>query len=288
MGKIISYFVCFVLLLHSISVAEAQNLRCVYQYRVRYQVDQTHRLVDKMNLDIYDGQTAFYEESVYLKDSLTTIAFDRNGKRQDEKAYQELSRIQTWHQEISFTDLKRRSVTQCYHPGILFITGNGNLDLPDWELQEEYTTIAGFETQKATATYLGRTWEVWFCPEIPVPSGPWLLWGAPGLIVRASDADALFCFELQSLDELQDPSRIDYLKWFFNDREQSKKHYFNLPLPRAESVYYKVRTDYAFYREASGRPGGALYKINSSGEKQDVSHEMQFTPLIPLAHWKER
>lgn len=288
MRRILSHSLLSVLLLLSVSVAEAQNLRCSYQYKVRYKIDQAYRFVDKMNLDIYDGLTAFYEESVFLKDSLTSIAFDRNGKRQDEKAYQEISRIQTWHQEISFTDLKRRSVMQCYHPGVLFIIGNGNMDLPDWKLQDEYSTIAGFKAQKATAKYLGRTWEVWFCTEIPIPSGPWLLWGAPGLIVRASDADALFCFELQTIDELQDTSRIDYLKWFFTDREQSKKHFFNLPLPRAESVYYKVRTDYAFYREATGRPGGSLYQITSSGEKQDVSNEMQFTPLIPLAHWKER
>lgn len=58
---------------------------------------------------------------------------------------------------------------------------------PEWKLISETKTISGFSCNKATTNFRGRTYEVWFTPEIPVNFGPWKLNGLPGLILQATD-----------------------------------------------------------------------------------------------------
>lgn len=64
----------------------------------------------------------------------------------------------------------------------------------EWELEEEIDTVCGYECFKATGAYGGRSWTVWYAPEIPVPYGPWKLTGLPGLVLAARDAEGLHVF----------------------------------------------------------------------------------------------
>lgn len=287
MNRSFILLVSVLLLLPSGSVAEAQNLRCSYQYQYRNKPDEKFR-VSKQKLDCFDGRFAFYAENVFLADSLENLAFDENGKAIDNQAYAERSRMRpVGFRAISLTDQRTGTLLQCYQAASVFIVGNADLELPAWELQEDTCTVAGYHTQKAVAEYLGRRWEIWYTPELPVSAGPWLLWGAPGLILRASDTDSLFRFELQGVEELGSPSRIDFLKWFHLERERSRKNHFDLPLLRAESIYYRARTDVGFLHEAAGLSGSRHYRVDSSGEKRDINIS-PYTPLIPLEHGKNR
>ena len=71
------------------------------------------------------------------------------------------------------------------------IMGTGYLiedDIPkmDWTINEDSTVqVLGYECHKATTTFRGRTWAVWFTEEIPLNIGPWKLGGLPGLILKA-------------------------------------------------------------------------------------------------------
>ncbi|TYP96371.1 GLPGLI family protein [Sphingobacterium allocomposti] len=72
---------------------------------------------------------------------------------------------------------------------------------PHWTISTEQKQILGLNCYKASLNYLGRTWQVWFTPEIAFPTGPWLLRGLPGLIVSASDDKGEVQFTLQALEE---------------------------------------------------------------------------------------
>lgn len=48
--------------------------------------------------------------------------------------------------------------------------------------------IAGYNCHKATTEFRGRTFEVWYTPDVPVNFGPWKLNGLPGLILWATDS----------------------------------------------------------------------------------------------------
>lgn len=60
----------------------------------------------------------------------------------------------------------------------------------EWTIMEDsIKNILGFECIMAQTDYHGRTWKVWFSPEIPVHDGPWKLHGLPGMILNADGGD---------------------------------------------------------------------------------------------------
>ena len=64
-----------------------------------------------------------------------------------------------------------------------------------WNLEEGNKVISGYTCNKATTTYGGRDWTVWYAPEIPSTAGPWKFNGLPGLILAAGDSESLHEFE---------------------------------------------------------------------------------------------
>ncbi|RRJ91642.1 GLPGLI family protein [Paenimyroides tangerinum] len=52
----------------------------------------------------------------------------------------------------------------------------------NWKITEETKSINEIELTKATTTFRGRNYEVWFSYEHPISIGPWKFNGLPGLI----------------------------------------------------------------------------------------------------------
>lgn len=84
-----------------------------------------------------------------------------------------------------------------FQPGAMIKYGQ---QLPDieWKLCDGSEVVSGYTCRKATGTMGGRTWSVWYAPEIPLQFGPWKLHGLPGLILRAED-EGNFRFECREL-----------------------------------------------------------------------------------------
>jgi GLPGLI family protein len=66
-----------------------------------------------------------------------------------------------------------------------------------WKISGDTATFGGLHCQKATCHFKGRDYVAWFCPDLPVHSGPWKLNGLPGVIVDAHDTrnDVIFAFD---------------------------------------------------------------------------------------------
>lgn len=58
-----------------------------------------------------------------------------------------------------------------------------------WKLINESKKIGNLLCKKATGTFRGREYTVWYSVEIPLPYGPWKLQGLPGLILEAYDTN---------------------------------------------------------------------------------------------------
>ena len=73
----------------------------------------------------------------------------------------------------------------------------GPLPTINWKIGGDTATFGGLHCQKATCHFKGRDYIVWFCPDLPVHSGPWKLNGLPGVIVDARDAknEVVFAFD---------------------------------------------------------------------------------------------
>ncbi|MBF1367357.1 MAG: GLPGLI family protein [Porphyromonadaceae bacterium] len=53
-----------------------------------------------------------------------------------------------------------------------------------WTLTSEKKVISGYETQRATWQFRGRSYEAWFTPSIPISADPNFFGGLPGLILK--------------------------------------------------------------------------------------------------------
>lgn len=76
-------------------------------------------------------------------------------------------------------------------------------DIPtfNWNIEPGDSVICGYPCHKATTTFRGRTWNVWYTLDIPDSEGPWKLCGLPGLILSAHDTNGQFFFDCFSIKD---------------------------------------------------------------------------------------
>lgn len=101
----------------------------------------------------------------------------------------------------------------------------------DWKILPEYKTLGRFKCQKAIGDFRGRTYEVWFSSEIPIPSGPHKLGGLPGLILEAQTLDGYVQFlfvNMEFSDTLNQyivPPRGKYLKMNYEELHRAEDEF---------------------------------------------------------------
>ena len=80
-----------------------------------------------------------------------------------------------------------------------YIVADVMYEIP-WKLSKETKKIQNIECFSAQAEYRGRVWTAWYAPSIPISSGPWKLYGLPGMILEAEDREGLVRFEAISVN----------------------------------------------------------------------------------------
>jgi GLPGLI family protein len=73
----------------------------------------------------------------------------------------------------------------------------GAMPAINWKISDDTATFSGLHCQKANGHFKGRDYIVWFCPDLPVHTGPWKLNGLPGIIIDAHDTknEVVFAFD---------------------------------------------------------------------------------------------
>ncbi len=74
-----------------------------------------------------------------------------------------------------------------------------NPDTISWEVTRDIKQILGYNCTKAVGNFRGRTWEVWFAPDISANVFPWKLAGLPGVIVEAKDQENVFLWKMEKI-----------------------------------------------------------------------------------------
>lgn len=85
----------------------------------------------------------------------------------------------------------------------------------EWMITSETISLLGYKCIKAVTNFRGRTWTVWFSPEIPLNYGPWKLGGLPGLILKAEDNNRYFTYEAIGITYCKTPVYI------YNEKSQT-------------------------------------------------------------------
>lgn len=262
------------------------GIQCAYHFTRKDDPDRAPRKYLNMRLDYIDGASIYYDLFTYERDSLWTLAFDENGKTKNRQEYEKIQSLPRPRlDDITIVNFKRAEVTQLYHQGPISIRSASEMIVPDWKLVDESCTIEGFICRKATADYLGRNWTVWYTEDIPLPVGPWMLWGAPGLIVSAQDSESYFSFRLIWADELDNNGRIALIDSRYPNkttRRKSGTSHFVLSMKDAEQMCFRLRSDAAYLLEITG--------ARASANQLDMMQKKmrKYIPLIPDAYWRDK
>ncbi|MEN4760167.1 GLPGLI family protein [Chryseobacterium sp. C39-AII1] len=70
----------------------------------------------------------------------------------------------------------------------------------NWKLiKDKATTILGYKANAATTEFGGRKWMAWYTTEIPISDGPYKFYGLPGLILKITDSENTYNFEIKGV-----------------------------------------------------------------------------------------
>ncbi|HVW14514.1 MAG TPA: GLPGLI family protein [Mucilaginibacter sp.] len=78
---------------------------------------------------------------------------------------------------------------------------DGQMPVISWKVSADTATFGGLHCQKATCHFKGRDYTAWFCPDLPVHTGPWKLNGLPGVIVDARDMKNEVVFQFDGIEK---------------------------------------------------------------------------------------
>ncbi len=93
-----------------------------------------------------------------------------------------------------------------------------------WILEDGNKEILGYNCKKATAQFRGRTWIVWYAPEIASSFGPWKLDGLPGLILEARDENSLLTFVATEIHTNSNYNLPQFVSEFFTLRDKATSY----------------------------------------------------------------
>lgn len=108
----------------------------------------------------------------------------------------------TPHAQAYFVDRKNKKITA--QEPILDDVVNMEEEIPrfEWQITGGQKKIAEHGCYEATTTFRGRSYSVWFTPEIPLNVGPWKFSGLPGAILQVNEKEGRFNWYCKSISSL--------------------------------------------------------------------------------------
>ncbi|MEL4307937.1 GLPGLI family protein [Joostella sp. CR20] len=173
----------------------SQNFKGIATYK--YQIPNETLLIKTATLEFNQNETLFSYNRLKGTDEQVGTKMVNNSEKinitistQDEQGF-------STYRDYSSKEIINRS-SKIGNLFNAFIYDDKWIEI-EWKIIDEYKMIGKYNSQKAIGDYRGRTYTVWFTEEIPLPYGPWKLFGLPGLIIEAKDAENMFMAKLTSI-----------------------------------------------------------------------------------------
>jgi hypothetical protein len=201
---------------------------------------------DRMLLDMGDRLTKFYSHYTQMRDSIASEGFKNKLSLAD---IQDKRRGIPWGTESVYYQWYSKKKTQVstvfLHNGYTY---EEPMTMPEWILHEDTMTVLGYVCKRATTHYRGRDWEVYYTSDIPLSRGPWKLWGLPGLIVHATDADGYFLFEMTNFERI--PESVVRPILYIHRKEGSKGDYKGAEYKKVSKKTY-IQYEKAYHEDVN-------------------------------------
>lgn len=173
---------CFGLLILS-PIFQAQTHRFLYELKYKYDSLVDDRDTETMVLDIDPKEVKFYDYGFVQTDSLSKVNADADNQYTSQTQQTIVrahgSAINSNYNEIDF---------------LPYYYVYKTTDKMQWKIENETKMLGEFHLQKATTHYGGRDWIAWFTTDIPIPEGPNVFRGLPGLILILEDTKQNFVY----------------------------------------------------------------------------------------------
>lgn len=205
----------------SVSCLQAFSQRQPYAYQVEvnykmtYQPDSTNPKgiqQEYMTLLVGAKQSVFCAKQFLVMDSAITAELSKgnslgpsmgfflaNGTHHSQVVFKEATKLITFEKASRF--ITPAVVYRYEEPRAQF----------SWEISADTTSIGGIVCQKATTRFGNRKWVAWFAPSIPISDGPYKFHGLPGLILKLSDEQNYWNFDLASIKNINKSLSISFL-----------------------------------------------------------------------------
>ena len=187
------------------------QVKIIATYSLHYMEDSTnqaHIRNSDMLLLLGSNVSKFESKALYMSDTIIRKLMTQ------EQVQQHFMNPQSPHPSVTYQIFKnypngKLTFTETI-PGTNF-KYEEPLDIFNWKLTQETSTICGYKAKKATCDFGGRSWVAWFAPELPYSDGPYKFNGLPGLIVKIADTRNQYVFELLSIGKPAKSLPVDFL-----------------------------------------------------------------------------
>ncbi|SKB26411.1 GLPGLI family protein [Parapedobacter luteus] len=167
-------------------------------YDMSFRKDSTSSLTTtELTELLVNGRKSLFR--TVLQAEQDTALFYQSLQRRSEQAISTNARYRILK---DYSDQKTHYYEQVETLGGVICTYVESQDSMIWSLTNDTATINKFLCQKALLTFGKRTWEAWFCPDIPISDGPYKFCGLPGLIVRIRDRTDSWLFDLKRIEHV--------------------------------------------------------------------------------------
>lgn len=163
---------------------------------------------ETMRLDIGRHASRFYSYTAFVSDSI--LAADNANGASTETMIQHAHQYHSMWSEQTYKHYPDGRVTtlDAVAGDISRLRCEETEEKPQWTLTPDTLTLLGYRCTRATTSFKGRQWSAWFTPDIPVSEGPWKLYGLPGLILKAQDAEGHYRFTANGIEQSRNATPI--------------------------------------------------------------------------------
>lgn len=150
--------------------------------------------------------------------------------------------------------------------------------VPDlhWQfIPEETISVLGYECNKATTEFAGRTYTAFFTQDLPLPFGPYKFGGLPGLILKIEDTERQFVWEATGFERSNAPI-VEYTYQDGNDTHCSASD-----VAKALERYFKA--PYVYMIAQLGGDASRIYLVGNDGKRINAADSEKISiPYKPL------
>ena len=165
-----------------------------YSFRFKNHHSETDYVEDTRVLQIGDRVVKDYSDIIYHFDSLATENFRKGLPTASNTNATLPCEIFNFHKDKK-TEVKYRLIL---NGGVLCY--DDTYPVFDWKFSsDDPIRIMGYSCCKASVSFAGREYSVWYSLDIPLPYGPYKFHGLPGLILKVEESEGMYIWEAFSI-----------------------------------------------------------------------------------------